>query len=84
MIIIINNWKKKFFNFFIALTLIIAFAVAIPFVAGTFYDKIPVLSTWFQDEHPSGNPMRVETKQNSKFEEMIDYVVFQIQEFYYE
>ncbi len=84
MIIIINNWKRKFFNLLTALVLIIAFAVAIPYVAGTFYEKIPVINTWLQDENPSGNPLRVEKENTTKFEEVIDYLVFQLQEFYYE
>ena len=84
MIIFISNWKKKVFNFLTALVLVIAFAVAIPFVAGTLYEKVPALSSWFQDETPSGNPMRVEEKNSTKFDEMVDYLVFQLQEFYYE
>ena len=84
MIIIINNWKKKLFNFFTALVLVIAFAVAIPYLAGTFYEEIPVLNTWFQDENPSGNPLRVEKQNTTKFEEVVDYLVFQLQEFYSE
>ncbi len=85
MIIIINNWKKKFFSFLTALVLIIAFAVAIPLVAGSLYDRIPVLSTWFEEEHPTGNPMRVDSKEkNTKFDEIVDYVVFHLQDFYYQ
>lgn len=85
MIIIINNWKKKIFNFLTAIVLIIAFVVAIPFVAGTLYEKVPALSTWFQDEHPTGNPLRVESKENkTKFDEMVETMVIHLQEFYYE
>ncbi|NLJ72753.1 MAG: hypothetical protein GX333_07045 [Syntrophomonadaceae bacterium] len=64
------------------LVLVLVFSVVIPYVAGTFSNIVPVLNTWFDDEHPSGNPMRVETKENTKFDEMVDYVVFQLQEFY--
>lgn len=85
MIIIINNWKKKLMNLLTALVLIIAFLIAVPFVVGTLYDKIPVMSTWFQDEHPTGNPMRVDSnKKNTKFDNMLDSMVIHLQEFYYE
>lgn len=82
MVIIINDWKRKAFRFITVLVLVLVFSVAIPYVAGTFSNIVPVLNTWFDDEHPSGNPMRVDTKENTKFDDMVDYVVFQLQEFY--
>lgn len=85
MIIIINNWKKKLLNLLTALVLIIAFVIAVPYMAGTLYEKIPALTTWFEEEHPTGNPLRVESKENkTKFDEMVESMVIHLQEFYYE
>lgn len=85
MIIIIDNWKKKFLRLLTASVLVIGFILAVPFVVGTLADKVPVFSTWFEEEHPSGNPLRVDaTDKTTKFDEVVDYLVFQIQNFYYE
>ncbi len=85
MIIIIDNWKKKILRLLSAFVLVIGFMAAIPFVVGTLTDKVPVFSTWFEEEHPSGNPLRVDNNDNTtKFDEVVDYVVFQLQNFYYE
>lgn len=85
MIIIIHNWKKKLFTLLAALLLIVAFVVAVPYVAGSVYEKIPALTTWFEDEHPTGNPLRVEAQENkTKFDEMVETMVIRLQEFYYE
>lgn len=84
MIIVIENWKKKLFNLVVALTLIIAFAAAYPTLTGFLHDKIPVFSGWFQDEHPTGNPMRVEKTSGSRFDQVVDQFVIKLQDFYYD
>lgn len=85
MIIIIEKWKKKLIGLVTALVLIIAFAIAIPMFSGVLYDKIPVFSGWFQEEHPSGNPMRVENTQNgTRFDKVVDQFVIKLQDFYYD
>lgn len=84
MIIIVNNWKKKLVRLAIAVVIIGAFAVAIPLVTGLLHKQVPV-SRWFQEEHPSGNPMRVEQRnQESKFDQVLDQFVIKVQDFYYE
>lgn len=93
MIIVISNWKKKLWKTLVVITLIAVFALAVPVLTGKICQQIPALSGWFQEEHPSGNPMRVENekergeKQNhgaSKFEQAVDQFVLKIQDFYYE
>jgi hypothetical protein len=84
MIILIQQWKKKLFNLVVGLTLILAFAAAYPTLSGILHDKIPVFSGWFEDEHPSGNPMRVEEPSRSGFDKMVDQFVIQLQDFYYD
>lgn len=93
MIIVISNWKKKLWKTLVVITLIAVFALAVPVLTGKVCQQIPALSGWFQEEHPSGNPMRVEgekdrgAKQNngaSKFEQAVDQFVLKIQDFYYE
>lgn len=84
MIIFVNNWRKKLVRLAIALVIIIAFAVAMPSVTGLLHKQVPV-GNWFQEEHPSGNPMRVEQRnQNSKFDQVLDQFVIKVQDFYYE
>ncbi|MGR6836347.1 hypothetical protein [Syntrophomonas erecta] len=85
MIIIINKWKKKLLNLVTALILIIAFALAIPVFTGKLYHLVPALSGWFQEEHPSGNPLRVEQdEKTTKFDQVMDQFVIKLQDFYYE
>ncbi|MEN6459841.1 MAG: hypothetical protein ABFC94_00525 [Syntrophomonas sp.] len=85
MIIIIEKWKKKLFGLVTAMVLIIAFAIAIPMLSGILYDKVPVFSGWFQEEHPSGNPMRVEnTQDGTRFDKAVDQFVIKLQDFYYD
>ncbi len=84
MIIIVNDCKKKLVRLAVAVVIITAFAVAIPLVTGLLHKQVPV-SRWFQEEHPSGNPMRVEQRnQDSKFDHMMDQFVIKVQDFYYE
>lgn len=85
MIVVVNNWKKKVLRFFVVLMLILAFAVAVPVLSGLFCQQVPALSSWLQEEHPSGNPMRVEKNADgTKFEQMVDQFVIKLQDFYYE
>jgi len=84
VIIIVNDCKKKLVRLAVAVVIITAFAVAIPLVTGLLHKQVPV-SRWFQEEHPSGNPMRVEQRnQDSKFDHMMDQFVIKVQDFYYE
>ncbi|MGI6412445.1 MAG: hypothetical protein ACOXZ5_02070 [Syntrophomonadaceae bacterium] len=82
MLIVIRNWKKKCIRMGIVITLIIAFAVAAPALTGLFHHYIPALGGWFEDEHPSGNPMRVEG--DTKFDRALDQFVIKLQKFYHE
>jgi hypothetical protein len=84
VIIIIDRWKKKLFNLVVVLTLILAFAAALPVLTGLLHDKVPVLSGWFQDEHPTGNPMRVDKSVGTPFEKAVDQFVIKLQDFYYD
>lgn len=85
MIIIIEKWKKKLIGLVTALVLVIAFALAIPVLSGILYEKVPVFSGWFQEEHPSGNPLRVENTQNgTRFDKAVDQFVIKLQDFYYD
>jgi hypothetical protein len=85
MIIIIEKWKKKLIGLVTAMVLIIAFAIAIPMLSGILYEKVPVFSGWFQEEHPSGNPMRVEnTQDGTRFDNAVDQFVIKLQDFYYD
>lgn len=85
MIIVVGKWKQKLIKMAVAVALVIVLAAMIPVVSGAFYQKVPVFSGWFQDEHPSGNPMRVQTEtQGNKFEQQVDRFVLKVQNFYYE
>jgi hypothetical protein len=85
MIIVVGKWKSKLIRL-AALVLIIAlFVAAVPMVSGLFYEKVPVFSGWMKDEHPSGNPMRVEkTQEDVTFSQTVDRFVVKIQNFYLE
>jgi hypothetical protein len=85
MIIIIEKWKKKLISLVTAIVIIIAFALVIPVLSGVLYEKVPVFSGWFQEEHPSGNPMRVENNQNgTRYDKAVDQFVIKLQDFYYD
>lgn len=84
MIIIIRDFKKKLLKFITVIILIIAFALAVPYLAGSLKDVIPVWNNFFDEERPTGNPMRVENEKGSRFDQIIDSLVFNLQEFYYE
>jgi hypothetical protein len=91
LIIVVGKWKEKVVKLVAAVILVVVLAVAIPLVSGLFYDKVPVFSGWFADEHPSGNPMRVEKdaqtvkiQPENKFNETMDHFVVKVQNFYYE
>ncbi|HHV17063.1 MAG TPA: hypothetical protein GXX58_10940 [Gelria sp.] len=87
MIIIVNDWKKKLIRLAVAVVIIIAFAFTIPILTGLLHKQLPV-GGWFQEEHPSGNPMRVEQRNQrnpeTKFDQMLDQFVLKVQDFYYE
>lgn len=82
MVILVGKWKKKLIKIVAAVVLIAAFAAAMPLVTGILHKQAPVFSTWFQDEQPSGNPMRVENEEGpNKFQQMVDRFVFKLQRF---
>ena len=60
MVIVVGKWKEKLIRVAALIVVVVLFAAALPTVAGVFYEKVPVFSGWMQDEHPTGNPMRVE------------------------
>lgn len=91
MIIVVGKWKEKVVKLVAVVVMVLAFAAAIPMVSGLLYEKVPVFSGWFDDEHPSGNPMRVEKdvqdskiQEENKFNEKMDRFVVKVQNFYYE
>jgi len=85
LFIVLCNWKKKLINILSLVMLFLALAVAIRFVGGILYNQVPAFSSWFQEEHPSGNPMRVEQEYNdSQFNQVLDQFVIKLQDFYYE
>jgi len=84
VIIIVNNWKKKLVRLTVAVVIISAFIFTIPVLTGLLHKQVPV-GNWFQEEHPSGNPMRVEqSNQDNKFDQVLDQFVIKVQDFYYE
>lgn len=91
MIIVVGKWKEKVAKMVAVVVLAVAFAAAIPMLSGILYEKVPVFSGWFNDEHPSGNPMRVDknppgenAQDENKFNEKMDRFVVKVQNFYYE
>lgn len=85
MIIVVGKWKKKVAKFLGVLVLIIAFVMAVPLLTGLLVNQVPAFSGWFQDEKPSGNPMRVENQGGSStFHQVLDQFVIKLQDFYYE
>lgn len=85
MIILVGNWKRKIFNFLKVIIIVLAFVMVLPFIAGSLANYVPVFSSWFEEEHPTGNPMRVENQESAtKFDKMLDSFVFHLQDFYYE
>ncbi|MBC7074770.1 MAG: hypothetical protein H5T98_01590 [Syntrophomonadaceae bacterium] len=85
MLIIVSNWKKKALKLLVVAVLLMAFVATVPILAGTIYRQVPVLSNWFQEEQPTGNPLRVEEKQDSsKFDQVLDQLVVKLQDFYRE
>ncbi|HWP95877.1 MAG TPA: hypothetical protein VN426_03435 [Syntrophomonadaceae bacterium] len=84
MFIVISNWKKKFLRLLTVILLVVAFAAAFPALTGLFLKEVPVFTSWFQDEQPSGNPMRVEKDQEtSQFNQALDRFVIKVQDFYH-
>jgi len=94
MIIVVGNWKRKVARLVLLVLVLGMFAAAIPALTGKLYHRVPVVSGWFKDEHPSGNPMRVEQKKDvkeakesadkTKFDKTVDQFVIKLQDFYYE
>lgn len=87
MLIVVSNWRKKLLRLLTVILLVAAFAAAFPSLTGLFVKHMPVFNSWFQDEQPTGNPMRVEQDQeqnSSKFNQMLDRFVIKVQDFYYE
>lgn len=91
MIIVVGEWKKKVIKLAAVVVLVLVFAAVVPVVSGLFYEKVPVFSGWVDDEHPSGNPMRVEKnpdtdqiQEENEFNQKMDRFVVKVQNFYYE
>lgn len=62
MIIVVGEWKKKAAKILAVLVIIGVFTASVPFLTGKLHKHVPTVGAWFKDEHPSGNPMRVEKK----------------------
>lgn len=86
MIIVIKNWKNTVYRLLGILLLTVTCGVSVPVVAGILQEKVPVFQTWFEEEKPSGNPMRVEYKDDyySLYNEKIDQYVINLQELNFE
>ncbi len=85
MILVTGRWKQKLVKFLGILVLVGAFVVAVPAITGMLVKQVPALSGWLQDEHPTGNPMRVEREESSgTFNQILDQFVIKLQDFYYE
>lgn len=84
MIIVIKSWRRKLVNLVKVLVVILAFAILIPHIMGILGNFVPVFSGWSRDESPTGNPMRVENKPDTRFDQMVDQFVIRLQNFYYE
>jgi hypothetical protein len=83
MIIVVGKWKRKLVRLATVIVLVALFAALIPVVSGVFVKKVPVFSGWMNDEHPSGNPLRVETSQDSSsLNQKVDRWVVKVQNFY--
>ncbi|HAA08204.1 MAG: hypothetical protein GX176_08410 [Syntrophomonadaceae bacterium] len=85
MIIIVSQWKQKLLRLAVAVLIILVFSAAIPLVTGQLYHRIPAIGGWLDEEHPSGNPLRVENeKESSQYDQIMDQFVIKLQNFYYE
>lgn len=85
MVIVVGKWKEKLIRVAALIVVVVLFAAALPTVAGVFYEKVPVFSGWMQDEHPTGNPMRVEQPQDvpgTEFSDRVDQFLIKLQNFY--
>lgn len=93
MIIVVGNWKRKAVRLVLTVVAVAVFVAAVPVLTGKLYHKVPV-GGWFKDEHPSGNPMRVEKKvdedkskeavNKTGFDKTLDQFVIKLQDFYSE
>lgn len=92
MIIVVGEWKRKVARLVLLVMIVGGFAAAVPAVTGKLHQRVPV-SGWFKDEHPSGNPMRVEKNDKKSagqsadktgFDKRMDQFVIKLQDFYYE
>jgi len=82
---VVGNWKRKVLKFIGVLALLLAFVMAVPALTGILVNQVPAFSGWFQDEQPTGNPMRVENdEKTSSFDQVLDQFVIKLQDFYYE
>lgn len=85
MIIIVSQWKQKLLRLAVAVLIILVFSAAIPLVTGQLYHRIPAIGGWLDEEHPSGNPLRVENEEeSSQYNQIMDQFVIKLQNFYYE
>jgi hypothetical protein len=85
LIIIVSQWKKKILQLLAVILVILVFAAAIPLMTGQLNQYTPAVGGWFEDEHPSGNPMRVENEEpSSKYDQVMDQFVIKLQDFYLE
>jgi len=85
LIIVMGRWKQKLLKFAGILLLIVAFVIVVPAITGVLVNQVPAFSGWLPDEHPTGNPMRVEADENTgTFNQVLDQLVIKLQDFYYE
>ena len=86
MFIIIRDWKSKVLGFITRLALLDAFIYSAAVLARQLSQQRPALSNWFNEENPSGNPLRVENNDatGQKFDQIIDEMVIKMQDFYKE
>lgn len=76
------NWKKKLLRVCCWIIFLLFLVGFLPFIFKFFFYRLPVLSNWFQDERPTGNPMRVEKwLDGTRFNQEVDELVFKIQNF---
>ncbi len=84
MLILVGNWKKKLIKIVAVIVLLGAFVVAMPRLTGVLHQQVPVLSSWFQDEKPTGNPLQVQNEEKStRFQYLMDQFIFKLQHLYF-
>jgi hypothetical protein len=81
MVVLLGNWRKKLYRIISGVVILLFLAGFLSLTFKLLYNNSSVFSGWFDDEHPQGNPMRVEEWLNgNKFNEGVESLVFKIQE----